>query len=175
MIHNAFHQLQAIWSTFCKALQCWLVIGFCLFVCLFVCLMVVNVTFNNVLVISWRSVSLVEETTELSQVTDKLYHIMLCTLPWSRFELTTSVVIDTDCIGSCKSNYHTITATTVPGLLLDSTLTIHCILYKPFIVFYIDLSLYSILTFHCILYWPFIVFSIDLSFYSMLSFHFHLC
>jgi hypothetical protein len=25
---------------------------------------------------------------------------------------TTSVVIDTDCIGSCKSNYHTITATT---------------------------------------------------------------
>ena len=32
--------------------------------------------------------------------------------PWSRFELTTSVVIGTDCIGSCKSNYHTITATT---------------------------------------------------------------
>jgi hypothetical protein len=32
-------------------------------------------------------------------------------LPWSRFELTTSVVIGTDCIGS-KSNYHKITATT---------------------------------------------------------------
>ena len=30
--------------------------------------------------------------------------------PWSRFELTTSVVIGTDCIGSCKSSYHTITA-----------------------------------------------------------------
>ena len=29
------------------------------------------------------------------------------------FELTTLVVIGTDCIGSCKSNYHTITATTV--------------------------------------------------------------
>jgi hypothetical protein len=28
------------------------------------------------------------------------------------FELTTLVVIDTDCIGSYKSNYHTITATT---------------------------------------------------------------
>jgi hypothetical protein len=27
---------------------------------------------------------------------------MLYTLPWSRFELTTSVVIGTDCIGSCK-------------------------------------------------------------------------
>jgi len=29
-----------------------------------------------------------------------------------RFELTTSVVIGTDCIGSCKSNYHPIMATT---------------------------------------------------------------
>ena len=38
---------------------------------------------------------------------------MLYTSLWSRFELTTSVVIGTDCIGSCKSNYHTITVTTV--------------------------------------------------------------
>jgi len=30
------------------------------------------------------------------------------------FELTTSMVIGTDCTGSCKSNYHTITATTAP-------------------------------------------------------------
>ena len=48
---------------------------------------------------------------------DKLYHIMLYTSPRSRFELTTSVVIGIDCIGSCKSNYHTITATTVTVLL----------------------------------------------------------
>ena len=41
-----------------------------------------------------------------------LYHIMLYTSPWSRFELTTSVVIGTDCIGNCKSNYHTVTETT---------------------------------------------------------------
>jgi hypothetical protein len=34
--------------------------------------------------------------------------------PWSRFELPTSVVIGTDCIGSCKSNYHTTKATTAP-------------------------------------------------------------
>ena len=37
---------------------------------------------------------------------------MVYTSHWSRFELTTSVVIGTDCRGSCKSNYHTITATT---------------------------------------------------------------
>jgi len=43
-----------------------------------------NATFNNMSVISWRSVLLVEETreyqkktTDLSQFTDKLYHIML--------------------------------------------------------------------------------------------------
>jgi uncharacterized protein YjaG (DUF416 family) len=40
---------------------------------------------------------------------------MLYTSPWSRFELTTLVVICTDCKGSCKSNYHTITATTAPN------------------------------------------------------------
>ena len=33
------------------------------------------------------------------------------------FELTTLVVIGTDCIGSCKSNYHTITTTTAPKMV----------------------------------------------------------
>ena len=37
--------------------------------------MVFNVTFNNISVISWQSVLLVDKTTDLSQVTDNLYHI----------------------------------------------------------------------------------------------------
>jgi hypothetical protein len=57
-----------------------------------------------------------EKTTDLTWVTDKLFHIMLYTSPWSRFKLTTSVVIGTDFIRSCKSNYHTIRATTAPTL-----------------------------------------------------------
>jgi hypothetical protein len=53
----------------------------------------------------------------LSLYTKYMYHthfIMLYTSPWSRFERTTSVAIDTDCIGSRKSNYQTITATMAP-------------------------------------------------------------
>jgi hypothetical protein len=80
------------------------------------CVVLLNVTFNNNSAISWRLGLLMEETTDLPQVTDKLYHIMLNTLPWSRFELTTSVVISTDFIGSCKSNYHTITSMTTPSI-----------------------------------------------------------
>jgi len=33
--------------------------------------MVFNTTFNNISVISWQSILLVEKTTDLSQVTDK--------------------------------------------------------------------------------------------------------
>jgi hypothetical protein len=61
-----------------------------------------------------------EKTTDLSQVIDKLYHIMLYASSSSRFELTTSVLIGTDWIGSCKSNYHAITATTASKKLIWS-------------------------------------------------------
>jgi hypothetical protein len=43
-----------------------------------------------------------------------MFHIMMhrVHLVWAGFELTTIVVINTDCIGSYKSNYHAITTTT---------------------------------------------------------------
>jgi hypothetical protein len=49
-----------------------------------------------------------------------LTNIMLYTSSWSRFALTTSVVIGTDCTDSCKSNYHTITATIPTRIMVKS-------------------------------------------------------
>ena len=80
--------------------------------------MVFNLTFNNISVVSSQSFIFGGPGENHRPVADKLYHIMLYTSPWSRFELTTSMVIGTVCIGSCKSNYHTITAMTATLSLL---------------------------------------------------------
>ena len=81
-----------------------------------------NTTFNNISVISWRSVLLVDET----GVPEEDYHpvanhwpTLLHTIVSSTPRLNgiqTFVVIGTDCIaiGSYKSNYHTIMTTTAP-------------------------------------------------------------
>jgi hypothetical protein len=43
--------------------------------------MVFDATFNDISAISWRSALLTEETTDLSQVADKLYHNVVSSTP----------------------------------------------------------------------------------------------
>ena len=85
--------------------------------------MVFNATFNNISVVSWRSVLLVEETglpvetTDLPQVTDKhLSHNVVSSAPHNKRDsnMITLAVICTDCTGSYKSNYQTLMTTTAP-------------------------------------------------------------
>jgi hypothetical protein len=88
---------------------------------------VFSATFNNISVISWRSVLMMEETggstrrkppTCGKSVTNFITWCCIeLPISWVGFELTRLVVIGTDCIGNCKSNYHTITITTPPSLL----------------------------------------------------------
>jgi hypothetical protein len=52
-------------------------------------------------------------------------------LPWSGFELTTLMVIGSDCMGSYKSNYHRITITTTPVIKWGSSrIKILCLTFK---------------------------------------------
>ena len=77
--------------------------------------MVLSATFNNISVISWRSVLFVEETRvpgenhrpATSQWQTLSHNFVSSTPSWTVFELATLVVKGTDCIGSCKSNYNT--------------------------------------------------------------------
>ena len=76
----------------------------------------------------WRKSKNPEKTTDLPQITDKLYHTVVYTSlsSWAVFELTTSVVIGTDC------NYHTITATMATGLGCDMEECFNCYNLKMF-------------------------------------------
>ena len=71
----------------------------------------------------WGKLEYSDKTNDLLQVTDQLYQIIVYTvhLVWAGFELTTLVVIytGTDCIRSCKFNYHALT-TAIRSLTLNN-------------------------------------------------------
>jgi hypothetical protein len=107
-----------------------------------------NAIFNNISIISWRSVFIArgnqcirrKPLTCRKSLTN--FYDICCiryTSTWVGFKLTTLVVIGTDCIGSCKSNYHTITTTAAPWnliqLLLSNNQQKRVHLYSMFIFF----------------------------------------
>jgi hypothetical protein len=104
---------------------------------IFFCFMVFNATFNNISVISWWSVLLVEEIgvpvenhRPVASHWQILSHNVVSSTPrLNGFELATVVVIGTDYIGSWKSYYHAIMTTTDPS---ENERTILLIIYvKP--------------------------------------------
>jgi hypothetical protein len=93
--------------------------------CFSVCLMVFKVTFNNISVISWRSVLLVEEiggsgenhrpvARHWQTLSHNVVHLALIEIETHNINRDRH----TDCIGRCKSNYHTIMTTTAPNCKL---------------------------------------------------------
>jgi hypothetical protein len=89
--------------------------------------MVSNVIFNNISAILWRSVLLVEESGVPGENLwpaaihwQTLSHNVVSSTPdLSGIRTHMLVVIGTDYIGSCKSNYDTITNMTVPYKLIS--------------------------------------------------------
>ena len=90
--------------------------------------MVFNVIFNNISVISWRSVLLLlmEETgvpgenhRHVAIHWQTSSHNVVSSTPRDERD-STLVVIGTDCTGSCKSNHHAITTTTAPVIYIKT-------------------------------------------------------
>ena len=94
--------------------------------------MVFNTTFNNISVMSWPSVLLVEETRvpgdnhwPVASHWQTLSHNVVMSTPWARLESTALVVIGTDSTGSWISNYHTIMTMTPPPNNLYADMICH--------------------------------------------------
>ena len=90
---------------------------------LMVRVVLLNATFNNISVVSWRSVLLAEETGENHRPAASHWQTLshkvassttrhVCDMNW--------LVIGTDCTSSCKSNCHMITTTTAPQLVFKA-------------------------------------------------------
>ena len=86
-------------------------------------IMVINANFNNISIISWRTVLLVRKTgvpgenhRPVTNHWQTLSHNVVSSIPHLSGIRNHNVSGDicTDCIASCKSNYHTITTTNAP-------------------------------------------------------------
>ena len=81
--------------------------------------LVFNATFNNISVISWWSVLLVEQNRSTRRKLSTCRKSLTNFITWYCIEYTSPerdslVMKSTDSIGSCQSNHYTITTTTVP-------------------------------------------------------------
>ena len=105
----------------------------------------------------WRKPKYPEKPSSLSQ--DKLSYIMLyrcTTFPWTRFELSTLVVIGTDCILFFSSNC---TNMFTRGLAREVELILHFKLYHQYMIILIDWMVFNA-NFNSIsaILWPWIYF-----------------
>jgi len=93
----------------------------------------------------WRTP---DKTIDLSQLTAKLSCIEF-TSPWDGFELAPLVTLCTDCISSCKSNYHLIIITTahVIRICTLSAMNIHILeIYVSFYIIHINILIHTLFT-----------------------------
>jgi hypothetical protein len=93
---------------FSKAVLSWFVEYVFVFLCwVRVMVMIFNATFNNNFIISWGvSFCLAEETTDVQLINFIISSCIECTSSCAGIELTTLVVISTDCICRCRFIYH---------------------------------------------------------------------